>query len=528
MKDEDDNRGMTKDEIIPRAQPYCPESSFTVPSETSKFHTAWSNMKTLDKHGLVFMRGRPTRYFLSEEGWELAERLKNVAAGRTDALLESPNKRRKRLEREREAENEANQIRSPHTNHGGLDFALNALSECAPDPTTRVAASTTSACPTPRARSRLRAPPSIDLIEIDDDADQQTLFSSQASQATSNFIPISSYERSRPQHPPRQPPASRLPSSNDSISLPNLAPFTPTVLPAGSYTIHLTIDNREVRSKEDRTYIPTQITSLGITPIQRSLSLGDAFWTAKPKTTPSNPHSSEEYILPHIVERKRLDDLVASIKDKRFHDQKFRLQRCGIPTQSITYLIEEYSMSDQQKLAEADRIATAKAETQIVNGFFVKCTHKLDETIRYLARTTKFLQQYYANKPLYIIPQSHIHGPTYSSLCSSLQAKYPDKTFSIPFTTFSDLTSKSGALNLRDLYLKMLMCTRGISGEKAMEIQRVWKTPRCLVEAFEGREGEREREKMVMDGVKGAVLRKRVGAALSKKVAGVWGAVVAP
>jgi crossover junction endonuclease MUS81 len=316
---------------------------------------------------------------------------------------------------------------------------------------------------------------------------------------------------------------SQLDRSNELVTLPNHATFSPSVLPPGSYTVHLILDNREKRSTEDREYIPNELTKLSVPFLQRGLSLGDALWIAKPR----DPASVDEYILPHICERKRLDDLISSIKDKRFHEQKFRLARCGIPPQSITYIIEEYSLSEQQKSEHTERINTAKAETQIVNGFFVKCTQKLDETIRYLALMTKSLQELYAEKPLYVIPQSHIDARTYSTFCSSLQShpQHSDKTFTIPLSTFSDLTSKSGALNLRDLYLKMLMCTRNISGEKAIEIQRVWPTPRALIEAFESKATDKEREKMVAEGLRECVGRKKVAAVLSRKVAAVWGGV---
>jgi hypothetical protein len=30
----------------------------------------------------------------------------------------------------------------------------------------------------------------------------------------------------------------------------------------------------------------------------------------------------------------------------------------------------------------------------------------------------------------------------------------------------------------------MLMCTRGVTGEKALEIQQIWPTPRHLVDAY--------------------------------------------
>lgn len=48
----------------------------------------------------------------------------------------------------------------------------------------------------------------------------------------------------------------------------------------------------------------------------RKLEVGDFLWIARSRT------SKDELILPYIVERKRMDDLGASIKDRRFKEQK--------------------------------------------------------------------------------------------------------------------------------------------------------------------------------------------------------------
>ena len=54
------------------------------------------------------------------------------------------------------------------------------------------------------------------------------------------------------------------------------------------------------------------------------MEIGDAFWIAQPKG------GGSAYSLDTIIERKRVDDLVASIKDQRYERQKYYLARCGI------------------------------------------------------------------------------------------------------------------------------------------------------------------------------------------------------
>ena len=69
----------------------------------------------------------------------------------------------------------------------------------------------------------------------------------------------------------------------------------------------------------------------------------------------------------------------------------------------------------------------------------------------------------------------------------------------------------------------MLMCTRGISGDKALAIQKIWNTPRAFVEAFEKCKTHKEREMLVERKLGGIVGRGKVKGVLGAKVAGVWG-----
>ncbi len=69
----------------------------------------------------------------------------------------------------------------------------------------------------------------------------------------------------------------------------------------------------------------------------------------------------------------------------------------------------------------------------------------------------------------------------------------------------------------------MLMCTRGITGDKALVIQKYWKTPREFIEAFEHCSTEKQRKGLLIERMSGLVGRKKMGKALSTKVAEVWG-----
>lgn len=48
----------------------------------------------------------------------------------------------------------------------------------------------------------------------------------------------------------------------------------------------------------------------------RDLSLGDAIWIAQ-RNIQSDQPEDDEFVLDLILERKRMDDLIQSLKDKR-------------------------------------------------------------------------------------------------------------------------------------------------------------------------------------------------------------------
>lgn len=126
----------------------------------------------------------------------------------------------------------------------------------------------------------------------------------------------------------------------------------------------------------------------------RSLKVGDFTWIARHRS------SGKELILPFIVERKRIDDLAKSITDGRFHEQKFRLNSCGIP--NIIYLVEH--CKEVHKGLPISTLMQAVTNTRIQNGFVPHFTSSLSDSIKFLAMMTKNLQEKYeVNTEIYIL-----------------------------------------------------------------------------------------------------------------------------
>lgn len=453
-------QGMTKAHLIEVAQPWC-DSSFTAPTDPTKFYTAWNSMKTLIQKDLVYEHGRPLRkYALSEDGWEVAKRIQKTLPGAAQSTIPFA-----------DSDSQANTSQNANLGAG--------------------------------------------VISIENDEDES---------------------ESQPQLNTQ-----RLNSSHTD------GPTDPISLPPGSFTIQLVLDNREVRTSTDRDYIANELMKQDITPQVRALELGDAMWVAKcndPAYLTRYGEEGDEVMLDWIIERKRLDDLIGSIKDGRFHEQKFRLRRSGI--KHVIYLIEEFSVTHPDAAGGAQKyqemVASAIASTQVVNGYFIKKTRNLDDSIRYLARMTLLLRKMYgahdSSIPEQSPSQSGIGSPSskvslipsrcisstqsYLTLLESLRAQEPSMTYGVTFSTFSALSSKSDVLSLRDVFLKMLMCTRGVTGEKALEIQRNWQTPRDLIEAYMALD-PKDREAMVSNRLQSLVGRKKIARALSKRIAEIWG-----
>ncbi|KAF0317450.1 Crossover junction endonuclease MUS81 [Colletotrichum asianum] len=447
--DEDASLGMTKTKLIELAQENC-DSSFTAPSDPTKFYTAWNSMKTLIDKDLVCEKGRPQRrYSLTDDGWDVARRIKKTTEGeQADDIAAGPSTRTESVR---------------------------------PDPVFNQIGREASASVEPNEQPK----------------------------------PSSQYEGV----------VSNGPGVADNASLPK---FTPIRLLPGSFTVHLALDNREVRALKDRDYMQEELTKKGVKPLVRALEIGDAQWIAKCHDQAAlSRHGAEgdEVVLDWIVERKRLDDLVGSVKDGRFHEQKFRLRKSGV--KNVIYIIEEISMDSSYFQKVEEMIQSSIASTQVVNGYFLKKTQKMDDTIRYLTRMTFMLKKMYERKPLLVIPTTVLTAQNYLPLLQHLREKEPSTGYYITYPAFASLASKSDMMTLRDIYLKMLMTTRGITGEKALEIQKKWKTPHDLIKAFEecgsGEQGTKRKREMVISGLPNLVGRKKIPKAVSQRLAEVWG-----
>lgn len=547
---------VSKQQLIEMAQPHC-DASFVAPKDATSYHTAWSSMKTLLNKDLVKeTRGPQKRYELTDEGWEVAEKIKRVRKGEEGSGLDNGIGREEmssdkvdnttKVGQKSKARSDDKQKRKENTSGMNLPQVIIDIDDTGPSvgkgitrhrrplddrtnqnpsqPTrqpgkslegvvvdkyatlasvkiskpaqgssatvlagsgrnntnTGLASDASAARSQAEERDRAIANNDIDFVEL--------LSSSPPvaaprirSHKTTNFPNIDAptaggaFERARGLSS-----GSGNPPSCPSAITSTPPAFQPITLEPSTFTLELMLDNREVRSREDRTYIETELLHKhGIRPLIRSLPLGDFFWVAKLKDPNFLSRHGEEgdlIALDHIVERKRLDDLIASIKDGRFREQKFRLRRSGVA--NVVYLVEEIGLSQETKTKYWAAMQTAVASTQVIDGFTVKRTKGLDESIRYLARMTRLLRSIYEvpfpfppfffslppalskilklvfqPNPLHIIPSS-ILSPTTTT--TTQQPKTTKQNLKITYPSFASLASKSDNRTLRDVFLHML------------------------------------------------------------------------
>ncbi|TPX64868.1 hypothetical protein CcCBS67573_g08294 [Chytriomyces confervae] len=278
-------------------------------------------------------------------------------------------------------------------------------------------------------------------------------------------------------------------------------PFRNLSFAPGEFEIILLLDTREVKNGANRSFFYDGLVNRNVKVEQRMLELGDVMFIARPKTN-GQYHGDDEIVLEYIIERKTMDDLVSSIKDGRFKEQKFRLSECGAP--NVIYVIEEVSTESAEYFG-MDAVHTAITQTQFENGFFVKKTSSAEDTLNCLVSLTNALKTVYQNKSIALkngnAPVAH---------------PKPNTVYSLTFQEFSRQNTKTKNFCLGDVWIRQLMTVPGMSLEKAVFFSRTFKTGAGLFKSLASCSSDTEREKVIQGA--GGESRKAIGNALAKKI----------
>lgn len=238
----------------------------------------------------------------------------------------------------------------------------------------------------------------------------------------------------------------------------------------------------------------------------RHLNVGDFVWIAR-------DNRSRELVLPYIVERKRLDDFAHSIKDGRFHEQKFRLRTSGIP--HVIYLIEYIALQNYGLPVQS--LSQAAINAEVHNDCQVKFTDSGQDTVLYLVVQTELLAELFATKTLHSCAKQSIGGEVGTVNVAA------DTVRLMHFSEFNASASKWGAVNVKDYFVRQLIQLYSVSVEKALAITDQYPTPRRLLMAYAALSQQKDRENMLAKipygGAPGAAGKRRtIGPSLSKTV----------
>ncbi|XP_031441011.1 crossover junction endonuclease MUS81 isoform X1 [Clupea harengus] len=284
------------------------------------------------------------------------------------------------------------------------------------------------------------------------------------------------------------------------------------ILLPGCYEIILCVDFIETTggNTAGKPDLVTELQKNGVTFDIRKLNVGDFLWVAREQVAPDpgqlRPPTVRELVLDYIIERKRMDDLCGSIIDGRFREQKFRLKRCGL--HKPIYLVEEHGSAAAHLSLPESTLQQAIANTQVVDGFFVKRVQDVKESAAYLTIMTRYLQKLYTNRTLHCRSRElEGDGPRGAQVSCSLMS----------FTEFNHGAVKSKCQTVREVFARQLMQISGLSGDKAAAILEHYNTVNSLVRAYGQCASEAQKEKL-LSSIRYGKLKRNLGPALSRTV----------
>ncbi|XP_055636297.1 crossover junction endonuclease MUS81 [Toxorhynchites rutilus septentrionalis] len=297
-------------------------------------------------------------------------------------------------------------------------------------------------------------------------------------------------------------PSEQFEAADDSICLESLETVGKQNMKITSPKVVLLVDTQETigkcRSALDRTL--KELDQNQVEYEVRRLSVGDFLWIVR-------DDSGVEYILPYIVERKRMDDFASSIKDGRFHEQKFRLKQCGLA--NIIYLIEH--LGNNRQVGVPASTLTQAALNTYVQDFVVKYTENNRHTVLYLSTMTQLLNENITDKTFWDI--TNLPSEAISATASDFNLKQSTIPL-LSFETFNRQSSKTRDCTVKEIFMKQLLQIKLLSIDKINAIVERYPTPKRLFMAYERLTSEAEKEKLL--NLSYGPAKRTIGLKLSK------------
>lgn len=429
---------MTKAELQQEAQPVCDTSFTKAPAGT--FYTAWNSMTKLVKEELVVSWSKPSKFRLSAKGEKLAEAIQNSKKTNGNINNTSLTTPADVTILDSSDDDEAIQVRPKP--HSLSKFALSNI-----DDNFQSIPSTSKA----KTKSQERFVNNFDNDNFYHQIRNIPSTSTKQPEFQENFL--SNFTENR------------LLSNEENIpptvtSGENFQKFT---FEPYTFDILLLVDTQETSGKAKQKVDETckELRDLEVNFEVRHLKLGDFMWIARCRNT------RKEVVLPHIVERKRIDDLAQSIKDNRYHEQKARMKNSGI--QNRIYLIETYA-NNESTVLNKDTLFQATVSTMIRDNFIVQYTDSHKDSMSYLSILTKSLRNKYSGKQLICVEKKDLDFVDVTKKSERV----------MEFQKFNKDNAKLKHIKVKDMFKRQLTQIKGISQEKAAAIVEVFPTPKLF------------------------------------------------
>lgn len=309
---------------------------------------------------------------------------------------------------------------------------------------------------------------------------------------------VESVKKAKKKEPPKDKPIKLTKKQQKAIAEEEERTKQVTMSP-GTFKIILLVDTQETNGKNKKTLDQTRgyLESLGVLYEVRRLTVGDFLWIARDK-------EGNELVLPYIIERKRMDDLAASIRDGRFHEQKHRLKQSGI--QNIIYLIEDYGDNEHLGLP-LDNLKQALSNTLIHNNLAIEHTENHRRSMMYLQGLTQILIRIYKDKVLLSCNKEDIQISQPTQRMVGL----------LKFKALYDDSARNAQLTIREVFVQQLLQLHSLSIEKSLAIVAVYPTPRCLMDAYDNCESVSEARNLLAN-IRCGQLERPLGEKISQTI----------
>jgi len=514
---------MRKAELQTHAQPLS-DQPFNIQNAHSEFYTAWSGVNTLMKHALMTKWSNPCKYNITEKGMELAMRIHSTenninlsqqsqahtSSGRS--LMEDTPRASSSTVTSQSIRDEAPPRVTPDKRSSAANFSMNlddlSFSESFHEPGfSQAGPSSTPGFSQAGSSSTLgfsQAGPSRSLsrhlTDVEDDLLNPGLLLQKNIQKN------------------------MLLEVQPSCGLRHQPEFR---LVPGRFEILLCVDNTETAGggvggrKTLKAETVRHLAECGVAYDRRNLNIGDFLWIAREKIAAIpgqfQQRAPRELVLPYIVERKRLDDLWASVKDGRYEEQKFRMKSSGLT--NLYYLIEDYSVQKQNwgqaargQMVTSEAIQQAICNTAVQEGFTVVKTKDQRATIEHLTLFTRILQNKYKD----------------STLASCTQADFADglvtdrETSLLTFPELNSAARKNRKMTLKEIFAKMLLRLKGLSVDMAQGLVEEFPTPTQFRDALLSVDTIDQRIKLIQDVSVGLQSKRKITRPLAEALAKFW------